>query len=168
MDKEYCKYCVDVETAKKQEAEFMKKYGYYIHLVPDVAPMDIHTHGLMKSFKLFELDFKIDLSPKNALFIVNTIAQDYIKNGLFYGTRIICLPELNNQNVAMKYTSHDNNIVIRCILVDKNGKFPWDEGCDPLFKVQWNEQNEKDYKTITETMEGLPLEYIQQTIAERC
>lgn len=28
MDKEYCKYCVDVESAKKQEVEFMKKYGY--------------------------------------------------------------------------------------------------------------------------------------------
>lgn len=148
---------------KEMYDEAMEKIGYVIQFTPCCNPREFHTYGMTDNFNRYELQMRINISPEDINYIMNHIAQHYIKQNIPTRTEVYQLEQLNNQKIIMKYTlDSERNVVIRAILCDKNGLFPWNEGCDPGFKVQWSDEDDQNYTNIVHLISQYGFEKVKQ------
>lgn len=135
---------------RKFEEEAIEKYGYYYHCVTadDDSPEEIHTHGLLVGFG--HLDLQIVFTPK----ITQEIAKKTIDE--IAGTIISCrctytnnieLPNCGNF-IGRLVIDEFGRTLLRFVVPDEQGLYPWDEGCDPDYKVQFNEKDQENYKKL--------------------
>jgi len=126
----------EMERVKKLQEDGLAKYGFYIHYVPGDEnfpfKMNIHTHGVMESYKHLDIQicFPIDASIANSLLheAVNKIKNGQtFEPGVEYG-------EIIGGGLKVKFAyawDLGSHAVLRMILPDKNGKF------DGEFMAQW-------------------------------
>lgn len=137
-----------IEKMMKHEEEMKEKYGYYIHCIIDVDPLEAHTHGLM-DVGYPEVGIKLGLDPDNVHRMLNVVAQKILKKEITCsdGTTLQ-LDELCTLPVTFKLLTEDltPSIILRIIFPDVNGRFPWDEGCNQEFKKQWSLEDELNNK----------------------
>lgn len=99
--------------------------------------MVYHTHGLAQYNNGLELELNAGLSMKDAGTILNTIGfalaegRVELHDGMYEGT-LFTMPL---HYMAVKSIDNDGTI-LRVVLPDVNGKFPWGAGCDSLFATQ--------------------------------
>lgn len=112
---------------------------WMIHRTCDGKKVVFHTEGLDK-YDSLELELNLTMSDKQGMISLNIIGLE-IANGRKFEDREID-DTLFTCKIAFKkikgiYLKKD---VLRVIVVDKNSKFPWEEGCEEPFKSQMQEQ----------------------------
>jgi hypothetical protein len=136
-----------IDEIKQQEEEMMKEHGWVVHYVfeTEESPMDglanIHTHGLEQNFGHLDLQFVLPLHPNQIHPILSLIVHT-IKEGNEYKEGIMYDEVLEGFPVAFQTFHEKNRKVLRLLLPDANGKFPGEEGCDPMFARQLEEIKE--------------------------
>ena len=122
---------------------------WMIHQVFDEHSADYHTHGLNK-YNSLELEINLPIEKELAMYILNEIGLEMAnkKRELKDGDII---EEIVNVKLAVVKTrgvrsdAHKGEeSVFRIILPDENLKFPWDEGCDAVFKKQIESNKGRD------------------------
>ena len=116
---------------------------WIIHAVCLEEGFYFHTHGLNKKGHK-ELEIDLDISPHSAAFVLHTIV-DEIEKGNIYKDKDIFTSEKFMYDVVFveleaKLPEGHEDTVLRIILVDETGKFPWDEGCSKFFENQCPEE----------------------------
>ena len=106
---------------------------WIIHGVVYPEGVIYHTHGLDKH-GLKELELKLSLEKGLAQQIINLTALELINRGLKVETDYL-IEKVFNVPLYLKCdnksVSHEDNNMIRIIIPDEKGLFPWDEGCNP-------------------------------------
>ena len=141
-----------IEKIKKMEQDMKDKYGYYVHyVIPEKEGelIDCHTHGLMETFGHKEIQIKTTVSQKSACSFINSIVD--IIRGLEIEKSILDLDvEIAPKGfVPIKYKELKDEFgeeLIRLIIPDRNGKYPWDEDCEESYKKQWTMEDELNAK----------------------
>ena len=127
----------------------MKEFGKFngvevdwiIHQVFDENTVAAHTHGLDKH-NMLELEVKMPFKQEQMNEFINLIASELIKRNLiiseeYYdeGTIFTCPIYFKKTEPTFK-TDDFSEDVLRVVFPDPNMKFPWDEGCEELYKNQ--------------------------------
>ena len=117
------------------EEQQLLLHGWYTHYVPNGKWINAHTHGIEEKFEHPDLQVVLALPP-------NTVS------GLFHSAieRIIAghklLPDQLHEGIIKGYpikthkSVEGDRSVLRIILPDKQGRFPGDPDCAPLFDNQ--------------------------------
>lgn len=103
--------------------------------------MVYHTHGLNK-YGMTELELNISINQKQAMEFINIIATYLIENNIIIKDEYIDEKNIFNCDIFFRRVKgiHGNGEQnIRIILPDQNFLFPWDDGCDEIFKNQIEE-----------------------------
>lgn len=123
----------------------IKKPTWVIHHVFDEYETNYHTHGLNKYGSL-ELEINFPIQQNLAGHILNEIGLK-IANGKKYKSNDT-IEDIVNVKLKVIETkgvhsdAHGDEKVLRIILPDENHKFPWDEGCNPIYQKQiWFAKN---------------------------
>lgn len=116
---------------------------WFIHAVFDNDKPGLivyHTHGMEQYTDGYELELNLCLKNEDAMTILNTLGL-YIKKGLIKLEQNkpisnIFLTDFYLLEVEPIFPHEENEKVLRVILQDKNGKYPWNTGCDKGFRDQ--------------------------------
>lgn len=130
---------LDLDKIRELEKEHKEKYGYYIHYVVgfDNGLIDAHTHGLCDYNNHLELQIVISISYEIVNNLINNLGQK-IKNGIVFqdGDKLSDL--IKDYDIVLKEAKDENgNSILRMIFPDNKGKFPWDDGCNAYFALQY-------------------------------
>lgn len=132
-----------IKEMKRKQNVALEEYGWFAHYVFDNdgeldEMANLHTHGVWENFGHRDLQIIIPIQPEvvHGIF-ANVIAQ--IKKGRFFQTDKPENNVINNYDVHFREFEEQGRKVLRIILPDPSGKFPWDEGCEEPY----NRQNEK-------------------------
>lgn len=126
------------------QKEQMIKHGYYIHgvIFDSVEYMDYHTHGLMESFNLPELQIVIPVSKDIANEIIYRVVES-LKRGTMDLTSefkyLSYMLRLNNDtrlHIKFVQLAPPDDHIVRIILSDPNRKFKGDPACERLYAEQ--------------------------------
>ena len=134
-----------VDKHKQWAADMMKKYGYYVHgvIFDDTEYMDYHTHGLIETFKVPELQIIMPIPSKKASMLFQSVISniELWNHSTFtdiYNRKIWLelpddeqLPIILNWNIAMF-----GDLIVRIILPDTHGRFDDDPNCESLYAGQ--------------------------------
>lgn len=128
---------IDREILNLKQKQWIEKYGFYIHYVFSTKTTEmanIHTHGLADNKN--HMDFQIVLPITKEL--ASSLIWEFVHNinlGKKYETGLID-GIIANYPVKLITATESGRLVLRIILPDPNGKFPEDEGCDPIYARQ--------------------------------
>lgn len=122
------------------EQQMLREKGWYTHAVPAEQYKDApnlanyHTHGLSETMSHPDLQIVIPVDAKVAHSIFGQFIEQ-IKGGLTIqdGDELHLNPKYMCQFKTFRETGRE---VLRIILQDKGGKYPWDEDCAPGFDQQ--------------------------------
>lgn len=139
----------NVKQIIEEQQKIKEKYGYFIHCVYDdneTDIVDVHTHGLLEKGRL-ELQIKLNINPEVSKNILNDIIILLENNELnIQVDNVIDDKRIFPRPIAFKLAKDDfNDNIIRVILPDAHGKFPWDDKCNTLFAPQWTDEDEVIY-----------------------
>lgn len=133
-----------VQEAKELAIKEEMQNGFYIHnLVSDEGQfINCHTHGLLRNFGFIELEVR---NPKLSIEINRNILESTVGDIKYQS---IPIPKNNsfiriNKKLCMfKLLKDDFEMLIyRIIFPDDNGLYPWEDGCDPIYKTQFTESD---------------------------
>ena len=115
----------------------IQKPTWIIHGVYEEEGIVYHTHGL-KDYDSLELELNLSLPEDNAMIFLNIIGLR-IANGTIYQDNDVAndlfnLPIIFKEVEGISSDSHERHL--RVIFPDANGKFPWDDGCNPDYAKQ--------------------------------
>lgn len=142
-----------------EKAEFMKKnFGFYYHLVvnDDINKqlIEIHTHNLLNAFD--HIDLQIIITPNMTPEFVNNFLNEiideilsfsYVRNRKYTNNSSF---SYNGQQIVTKTILDEyNRTLLRFIFPDENGLYPWDDDCDPLYKVQFTDVDSINNKKLS-------------------
>lgn len=133
-----CEYCGSAEhkaeMAEKENA-WIEQHGFYMHLVPDADPPNVHTHGLVHSMNHIDLQIAMPLKAQLLATLIHDIV-DKIRDGAKIKDGDILDYVLKDYNVKAVQMTEMGRPVIRILLPDKDGAFPDDDACAENFKIQ--------------------------------
>ena len=142
----------------------MKTKGYTLSYKTD--PTCIETVGFRETQEKFELQIKLEKEQDELIPIIREIAEQY---SLLDAEKTVAIFDVDISSISgiiLKYTTTgDNKVCIRCVLPDENGKYPWNEGCDPLYKNQWDSNDDDDYCTIDRLVHQFGFRWINEAEA---
>lgn len=127
---------------RKDVSILVTKPTWTIHQVVGEDSTNFHTHGL-EDYGSLELEINLPIEGRLAAHIINEIGLKIV-NGKRYNSRDIISDVVNVNLTVIKAKSihsgdHDSEDILRIIIPDENLRFPWDAGCDPIYKKQiWN------------------------------
>lgn len=115
----------------EKEANFLLDPGWYMHAVPMVDYIQIHTHG-MKAFTSKELLFMIAIPISQlGMFeeLMNMICYR-IKEGTVYPIQglLLSLDESDPNIMCLKFIEKHDHFMI--LIPDTKGRYPGDPDCD--------------------------------------
>ena len=101
-----------------------------------------HTHGLDKYGSL-ELELNLPVSDKKATEVLNLVGEAIAEKGRRYRSGdyedgIFTLPFYLFETESAVPGSVSNR-VLRILVCDPDGKYPWEAGCDPDYAAQLND-----------------------------
>lgn len=123
---------------KEWEDKCIKEHGWYVHVVPsNTEPfLNVHTHGLEKSFKHKDLQIVLPMDPKISHGVISS-AIDLIKEGTVFKEGERYSEVITNFDVTCINTQEADREVIRIILPDPQGCLGVWEMKDPIYKGQY-------------------------------
>jgi len=129
-----CQVCRDgIDASNKWEADCMKEFGWFIHLVPSSTNSDYvnyHTHGFDKTWNHLDFQIVLNISHNETQHVFNNLS-DRVKGGeiFFEDAQYERIIKAGYKIKVMK-TRECGREVMRVIFPDNAGLFPGDEGCD--------------------------------------
>lgn len=122
---EFVKKCIDVK-------------GYFVHCLYE-NNINIHTHGLRKTYNHINLEIAVDIPHKYISNIFDGLIDKYIKQGITIDENMECsidgYPRLKFKHIDHTDDSFDDSL--RIIFPDNNGLFPDDNGCNERYSHQY-------------------------------
>lgn len=114
------------------------KPDWIIHYILDVCPSS-HTHGLSRYGGL-ELELNLPVSQEKAMMILNLLGMEIAGKGKHYrsGDRendVFLLPVYFFETAPAVPDAYFNR-VLRVLLCDPDGKYPWEPDCAPGYAEQ--------------------------------
>lgn len=113
---------------------------HYVTGLKDPHMANIHTH-FPAEFHHIDLQLALPFNPQIAGEILNCLGT-MIANGSDFRSGDIVEGILVDCPLALKTFRETGRSVLRVIVPDVNRKFPWDEGCDEVYKKQLEETPE--------------------------
>ena len=148
---------VDIDKIIEKEQEQLRNFGYYIHFVNNEKFFDIHTHGLLMNFGILDLQLIVPYGTEysNGPEFLDDFIIDFFSNMCKYAmdrnNDPLCDNDFSNLSLPNKSTKKikfkvvkDNDfdrMLLRAIFPDNNGKYPWDDDCDELYKLQFSTED---------------------------
>lgn len=136
---------MDIDEIKKITSDIEEKYGWYMHCVVDDnnVTIECHTHRLLVKFG--KLDMQVVANPtintpdKCKKLLNDLVRYMSINDKTFIDSMEVTPEDLNiNFNITFKLVQDEFGMVIlRGIISDNNGLYPWDDGCDPRYAKQF-------------------------------
>ena len=152
-----------IYTKEMYDSE-LKTKGYTLSYKTN--PTCIETVGFRETQEKFELQIKLEKEQDELIPIIREIAEQY---SLLDAKKTVGLVDIHISSVngvILKYTAtEDDKVYIRCVLPDENGKYPWNEGCDPLYKNQWDSNDDDNYCTIVRLVHQFGFRWINEAEA---
>lgn len=111
---------------------------WIIHFIP-CDQSSYHTHGL-DAYGSLELELNLPITPQRAGPLINLVANEIAKKGKRYrsGDReddVFNLPVYLFETAPIQ-PSRDNDRVLRILLCDPAGKYPWEPECEAPYSTQ--------------------------------
>lgn len=111
---------------------------WIIHFIP-CDQSSYHTHGL-DAYGSLELELNLPITPQRAGLFINLVANEIAEKGKRYrsGDReddVFNLPVYLFETAPIR-TSRDNDRVLRILLCDPAGKYPWEPECESPYSKQ--------------------------------
>jgi len=142
LDKPVCDMCAfGPELFAEREKEMFEKYGWIVHHVFDDHnhPYDtnIHTHGVLESFKHPDLQLCIPISPEITHHILSNMVG-LIKEGKMFKPRTKYSGKgiIKNYDIYIAEAKEGDRTVLRVILPDKENKLMPNE-IESGMALQW-------------------------------
>lgn len=118
-------------AANKFEADAIKKYGFYIHFVPNDCGcphhMNIHTHGILEVFKHKDLQICFPLPQQVALETLHNVVH-YIKDGKTFVSGKKYSGIIRNYNIEFIDAIECGREVLRLLVPNKEGTYAGEFG----------------------------------------
>lgn len=118
-------------------AEALKKYGWIAHLVwaEDGVHANYHTHGLAENFQHPDLQCTLPIDPAivHELF---ALCVRRIQSGQVFQAGQRYEQILQEESVLFLAAKENERAVLRLVLPDAQGRFPGEDGCDPIYQSQ--------------------------------
>lgn len=113
----------------------MAEKGWIVHYSSSMCSeyANIHTHGLEENFGHTDLQIALRINPNLAMGLL-TDAVDLIKEGKRFEEGR--MDDFCGNAVWIKPYKEVDRDVLRIILCDPKGRFPWDEDCSEEYKEQ--------------------------------
>lgn len=127
-----------VQEKMKRQLEEM---GWFVHYSSSMCSeyANIHTHGLVENFGHPDLQIALRINQNLAMGLL-TDAVDLIKEGKRFEEGR--MENFCGNTIWLKPFNEVDREVLRIILCDPKGKFPWDADCKEEYKDQ-----DVDFKT---------------------
>ena len=135
----------------------MRNFGYYIHFVNNEKFFDIHTHGLLMNFGILDLQLIVPYGTEysNGPEFLDDFIIDFFSNMCKYAMdrnndplcdndfSNLSLPDKSTKKIKFKVVKDNDfdRMLLRAIFPDNNGKYPWDDDCDELYKLQFSTED---------------------------
>lgn len=127
------------EQIIEMQARMMEEYGFIIHSVfptdENDASYSHHTHGLKENFNHMDLEIALPLPQQLAGQIIHSMV-DQIKEGASFEDKLTSDKVIMNYDVHLVRVNEDGREVLRVILPDPEGRFPFDEDCRDIYNRQ--------------------------------
>jgi hypothetical protein len=140
------------------QKEYIKKYGYYTHSVVEDGTdelIECHTHGILRSFGNLDLQIvatPLINTPDKAKSIIERISvngkYENIKDGTVIGLNIDY--KLYYATAKLIRDEEWRRVIYRIIVADENGLYPWNDGCNPLYKNQFTDEDALNNRELLE------------------
>lgn len=133
-----------LELINKQEQEMLNLYGWYVHYVTDFKELrdkgmaNIHTHGVSETFNHLDIQVVLPLSPE-IIHPVLVKVVERIQMGETFEEHTHYRDIFFDKNVCFVIREEGGRQVLRMLIPDSNGRFPFEEGCEKSFVVQIEE-----------------------------
>ena len=116
-----------------------------------------HTHGLDKYGSL-ELELNLPVSDKKATEVLNLVGEAIAEKGRRYRSGdyedgIFTLPFYLFETESAVPGSVSNR-VLRILVCDPDGKYPWEAGCDPDYAAQLNDSEKREMAQLYRHRDG--------------
>ena len=147
----------DIDKIIEKEQEQLRKFGYYIHFINNEKFFDIHTHGLLMNFGILDLQLIVPYGTEysNGPEFLDDFIIDFFSNMCKYAMdrnndplcdndfSNLSLPDKSTKKIKFKVVKDNDfdRMLLRAIFPDNNGKYPWDDDCDELYKLQFSTED---------------------------
>lgn len=126
------------------------KPDWIIHYILCERPSS-HTHGL-DQYGSLELELNLPVSQKKAAMILNLVGMEIAEKGKQYhsGDReddVFTLPVYLFETGPAVPDAHFDR-VLRVLLCDRDGRYPWEDGCDPGYAAQLSASEKQEMAQI--------------------
>lgn len=125
----------------EEQEEMLEKHGWVVHFVFESyegelnGMANIHTHGLKENFDHYDLQIVLPVKPELAHSVLSGIAEA-IKEGRTFKPEVLTKGVLRNFDVIFRVYEEAEREVLRLFLPDPNGKLPFEEDCEEIYKRQ--------------------------------
>lgn len=137
------------ELIKKANDLLLGEYGWCVHCIEDndYNIIEYHTHGLLLIFGHIDLQILSvpDLPISKAYDIINSIVSSIIDDEKFTNDDEFTIKNDDTlYKMKMVLENGFDRPLLRIIIPDENNLYPWDEGVNPYYELQFTG---KDMKT---------------------
>ena len=140
LDKPVCDCCAfGVDDMRAWEKEMMEKHGWYVHFVFDAETpfnTNIHTHGLVKTYKHRDVQICAPISAETAQAILTGLVNR-IKAGERFSVGDKVFELIQNYAVTFIEAPENDRKVLRMIFPDQAGVLDREE-MDAVWAGQYN------------------------------
>lgn len=130
----------NLKELRKETEKIMREHGYIVHSVfpsekDTSGKVSHHTHGLKENFNHMDLEIALAIHPNLARAVLGGVAEQ-IKSGEVFEDKLMSDKIIQGYNVQLFKMKSDNRELLRIVLPDENGKFPFEKDCMDGYKNQ--------------------------------
>lgn len=142
-----------LEVMHDDQIEMMKKHGWIVHFVFETRDCEfdgmanIHTHGMAQNFNHPDLQIVLPIDPQTAHMLLIEIVEQ-VKQGRVFEANQRYGKIIKDFDILFIEAKEGERTVLRVILPDSQGKFPFDEDCEDVYDKQMNPLPNEENETI--------------------
>lgn len=126
---------------------------------PEGGVVDISTYGLNK-YNGYDLQIIPVLGYRESMNLLSTIAKNIIDEGKpVTDNSVLHYLSVKNDEAIVKLIKRtsDSRVLLRVIIQDEHGRYPWDEGCDPKYTKQFTDSDARNNGFIVNRAKKVPV-----------
>lgn len=128
------------QEVKRRQDVALEEHGWFAHFVFDHdgnmgGMANCHTHGVWENFGHRDLQIVLPIQPEVAHGLFTTVVEQ-VKKGRIFKTDTAEDKVINNLDVHFREYEDQGRKLLRIILPDPTGKFPWEVGCENPYNRQ--------------------------------
>lgn len=142
-----------MEVMRDEQMEMMKKHGWIVHFVFETEESEfdglanIHTHGMAQNFNHPDLQIVLPIDPQTAHMLLIEIVEQ-VKQGKVFEVNQRYGEIIRDMDIYFIEAEEGGRSVLRAIIPDSNGRFPFDEDCEEVYNQQMNPLPYQDDEAI--------------------